>query len=228
MDYTEESPVGSIKDESLARKVEHSLDIIHQALAEYKLEGVALSFNGGKDCCVLLHLLYMILSKHNSFSRLKILYFNQSENSFPEVDSFVHKCTDIYNANITFVTVPVKQALAELVEQGVKGVFMGTRSTDPRASTLKEFSPTDTHSGWPACTRINPILNWTYEDVWKFLRALNVPYCELYDRGYTSIGSTHDTIPNPALKTGAGFDPAYKLLDGTLERAGRLSDRVRP
>jgi len=222
MDYLDESPVDSIKDKDLARKVEHSLDVIKQALAEFKLEGVALSFNGGKDCCVLLHLLYLVLSKHNSFSRLRILYFTH-DNSFPEVDSFVEECIKIYNINISFISTPIKQALAGLVSNGVQAVFMGTRSTDPRSSALKEFAPTDIHHGWPAFTRVNPILSWTYEDVWKFIKALNVPYCELYDRGYTSIGSTVDTIPNPALSTGTGFDPAYKLLDGTKERAGRLS-----
>lgn len=224
MDYPDESHIGSIKDEGLIKRLEHSLDIIKRALADYKLEGVALSFNGGKDCCVLLHLLYLVLSKHNgSFSKLRILYFTH-DNTFPEVDEFVHKCIDMYGANISFISVPMKEALLDLVNnQGVKAIFMGTRSTDPRSSSLTEFAPTDTHHGWPALVRVNPILSWTYEDIWSFIRGLNVPYCELYDRGYTSIGTTLDTVPNPALKTGAGFDPAYKLLDGSKERAGRLS-----
>jgi len=221
MDYPDDLPRG-VQDQALLQKIDHSLDVIRKALADYGVEGVALSFNGGKDCCVLLHLLYLIISKHRPFSQLKILYFTHP-NSFPEVDNFVHKCVQIYNANITFVTTPLIPALTEQVKCGIKAVFMGTRSTDPRCSTLKEFAPSDTHRGWPAFMRVNPIISWTYEDVWKFLKALNVPYCELYDKGYTSIGSTVDTIPNPALKTGAGFDPAYKLLDGTKERAGRLS-----
>jgi len=224
MDYLEECPSEGIQDKDLAAKVKHSIHVIKQALADFKLEGVALSFNGGKDCCVLLHLLHLVISKHAPFSKLRILYFTH-DNSFPEVDSFVHKCVTIYGANISFVNVPVKQGLSELVNvDNVKGIFMGTRSTDPRSSSLAEFAPTDTHYGWPALVRVNPILSWTYEDVWKFIRALHVPYCELYDRGYTSIGSTVDTVPNPALCTGAGFDPAYKLLDGTKERAGRLLD----
>ena len=38
---------------------------------------------------------------------------------------------------------------------------------------------------------------------------------------YTSLGGMNDTIPNPALKTSTGYDPAYALKDGSLERNGR-------
>jgi len=224
MNYLDCIPSTKHLDQSMSKKVYHALEIIQQPLTKYKIEEVALSFNGGKDCCVLLHLLSLVLSsKHIPFLKLKIIYFLHA-NSFPEVDTFVHQCVKIYNANISFISTPIKPALDDLVNNhGVKAIFMGTRSTDPRSATLKEFAPTDTQFGWPAFVRINPILSWAYEDVWNFIRSLDVPYCELYDRGYTSIGSTIDTIPNPALKTGAGFDPAYKLTDGSQERSGRLS-----
>lgn len=61
--------------------------------------------------------------------------------------------------------------------------------------------------------------------MWDFLLELDVPYCALYDQGYTSLGSTHNTVPNPLLKNeGAptGWEPAYKLTDESKERAGRL------
>lgn len=35
---------------------------------------------------------------------------------------------------------------------------------------------------------INPIITWTEQDVWEFLHYMDLPSCELYDRGYTRVG----------------------------------------
>lgn len=37
-------------------------------------------------------------------------------------------------------------------------------------------------------TLVNPIIDWTDEDVWEFIRLCNVPYCELYDCGFKRLG----------------------------------------
>lgn len=51
---------------------------------------------------------------------------------------------------------------------------------------------------------------------------MGVPYCELYDRGYTSLGGTTDTHPNPALRVEeGGYRPAYELEEDDEERLGR-------
>ncbi len=59
----------------------------------------------------------------------------------------------------------------------------------------------------------------------QFLRHLKIPYCELYDLGYTSLGGTNDTHPNPALKVEDGgktkYRPAYELTKDEEERLGR-------
>jgi phosphoadenosine phosphosulfate reductase len=36
--------------------------------------------------------------------------------------------------------------------------------------------------------KVNPLVDWTQEDVWKYVREHNVPYNALHDRGYPSIG----------------------------------------
>ena len=37
-------------------------------------------------------------------------------------------------------------------------------------------------------TLLNPIIDWADADVWEFIRAYNVPYCELYDCGFKRLG----------------------------------------
>lgn len=39
-----------------------------------------------------------------------------------------------------------------------------------------------------------------YGHVWHFLRTFTLPYCSLYDRGFTSLGKRSLTVPNPALR----------------------------
>jgi phosphoadenosine phosphosulfate reductase len=43
--------------------------------------------------------------------------------------------------------------------------------------------------------KVNPLVNWTSEDVWSYARARNVPYNRLHDRGYASIGCAPCTTP---------------------------------
>jgi 3'-phosphoadenosine 5'-phosphosulfate sulfotransferase (PAPS reductase)/FAD synthetase len=82
--------------------------------------------------------------------------------------------------------------------------------------------------------------------VWQFLIDHNLPYCKLYDEGYTSLGNVENTVRNPFLKRAsppspspsplplsiprlaAGtpeYWPAYALTDWTLERAGRMDKK---
>jgi phosphoadenosine phosphosulfate reductase len=36
--------------------------------------------------------------------------------------------------------------------------------------------------------KVNPLADWTWGDVWAYIRAHDVPYNALHDRGYPSIG----------------------------------------
>ena len=54
--------------------------------------------------------------------------------------------------------------------------------------------------------KVNPLANWSFSQVQAYIRANNVPYNELLDRGYKSVGDWHSTQPVEA---------------GEDERAGR-------
>ena len=46
-----------------------------------------------------------------------------------------------------------------------------------------------------ALPKFNPLAEWREEDIWTYLRAHDVPYNELHDRGYPSIGCAPCTRP---------------------------------
>lgn len=54
--------------------------------------------------------------------------------------------------------------------------------------------------------KINPLANWTFQEVRNYVKDNNVPYNELLDRGYKSVGDWHSTKP---------------IAEGEDERAGR-------
>ena len=39
-----------------------------------------------------------------------------------------------------------------------------------------------------AIVKLNPLAEWTEDEVWDYVRERDVPYHALYDQGYTSIG----------------------------------------
>jgi phosphoadenosine phosphosulfate reductase len=43
--------------------------------------------------------------------------------------------------------------------------------------------------------KVNPLLRWTKNDVWKFIVDNNVPYNPLHDQGYPSVGCWPCTAP---------------------------------
>ena len=43
--------------------------------------------------------------------------------------------------------------------------------------------------------KVNPLANWSFQQVRDYIKANNVPYNGLLDRGYKSIGDWHSTEP---------------------------------
>uniref|UniRef100_A0A6B2LGX7 FAD synthase n=1 Tax=Arcella intermedia TaxID=1963864 RepID=A0A6B2LGX7_9EUKA len=217
----------------LGKPVLDSFATIRQSLQEYRSDELAIAFNGGKDSVVLLYLLdlaFKLKSKETQDSSYNISHictiFIDLEHSFKEVNEYVREVVDSYNLKLVTLT-QFKEGLKELKEEypHIKGIYMGTRRDDPYGATLPLYKKTD--PGWPDFMRIHPILDLSYQDIWNVIQRFGLSYCKLYDEGYTSIGETNNTIPNPALQYtdhqgNTKYYPAYMLQDGSKERDGRI------
>jgi phosphoadenosine phosphosulfate reductase len=82
---------------------------------------------------------------------------------------------------------PLKEALSQ-VDAWVSGM---RRDQSPSRRSTPKFHWDDKHELWKA----NPLAGWTEKDVWNYLAENDVPYNELHDRGYASVGCTHCTLP---------------------------------
>ena len=136
----------------------------------YSLPSISLSYNGGKDCLVLLVLYLCALSSHPSIQSpsplpLQTVYI-VSEHPFIEVEDFVRSISEIYGLSVTRYAKDMKEAFSDYLKDfpSVKAIFVGTRRTDPHGANLTHFDPTT--PGWPSFMRIHPVIDWHYVDIW--------------------------------------------------------------
>ncbi|KAI0363293.1 adenine nucleotide alpha hydrolases-like protein, partial [Pilatotrama ljubarskyi] len=240
------------QSDPLAGPVSEALQVIDDAFDEWGQEHIALSFNGGKDCTVLLHLVAASLGRRSPSPQRRPLaaVYIPVPSPFLQLEAFIADAARAYDLDlfrcpppptpsipaasasstpvlpVESVATPGSAGPPATLDGGgetqrpkhakggegmrvalelykarfphVEAILIGTRRGDPHGAQLGFRNPTD--AGWPRFVRVNPIINWAYADVWAFLRRFRVPYCSLYDEGYTSLGSTYNTFPNPALR----------------------------
>jgi phosphoadenosine phosphosulfate reductase len=82
---------------------------------------------------------------------------------------------------------PMREALAgvDCWVSGIRRVDSTTRAGAAKFGWDKRFGL------W----KLNPLADWTDEDVWSYIKEHDVPYNPLHDLGYPSIGCTHCTRP---------------------------------
>jgi thioredoxin-dependent adenylylsulfate APS reductase len=95
--------------------------------------------------------------------------------------------------------VPLKRKLATL-----DAWVAGLRREQWR--TRKNIAKVELDRDHGGIVKLNPLADWTSDEVWDYVRSNDVPYHELFDHGYASIGCAPCTRP---------------IQPGESERAGR-------
>lgn len=103
-----------------------------------------------------------------------------------------HHCCQIRKLN------PLKRAL-----EGREAWFTGLRKSQSITRTDMEIVEWDNNSDK---IKVNPLINWSEEDVWKYIKENKIPYSPLHDKGFPSIGC------QPCTRA---------IMDGEDIRAGR-------
>jgi len=115
---------------------------------------------------------------------------------------------------------PLKRALA-----GNKAWVTGQRRAQSATRTELAVQEDDAAHGM---VKFNPLADWSEQDVWNYLRANQVPYNPLHDKGYPSIGCepcTRAIQPGEDVRAGRWWweNPESKecglhVVDGKLVR----------
>jgi phosphoadenosine phosphosulfate reductase len=94
---------------------------------------------------------------------------------------------------------PLSQALSK-VDAWVSGL---RREQGPTRASTPKLHWDERNAVWKA----NPLADWSADDVWSYIAEHDVPYHDLHDRGYHSIGCTHCT------KAGNGREGRWAQTD---------------
>jgi phosphoadenosine phosphosulfate reductase len=95
-------------------------------------------------------------------------------NGFYETVALRKKCCHIRKVE------PLKRALA-----GKKAWISGVRREQSAARKDLPLSEWDAERG---LQKFNPLIDWSEDDVWNYVRRFELPYNALHDQGYASIG----------------------------------------
>ena len=159
-------------------------------------DGYHLAFSGGKDSVTILLLAQMAGVKFDA-------HYNDTTVDPPELVRFIreqHPEVERHRPEMSMFQLillprygwpPMRQqrwCCAVLKEGGGDGrvVVTGIRWEESAARNKRRMIEACFKDG--SKTYLHPIIDWTSDDVWQFIRRENVPYCSLYDEGFERLG----------------------------------------
>lgn len=183
---------------NINEKIEYSKKIIENAINKYDKIAVACSF--GKDSMVVVHLAQQIKQDIPIFTVMT---------PFKPKETFEYKdmMKKLWNMNMkTYMSkekVPTElyktdpDKCCEILKvqptkEAVKNLdawICGLRATEGRTRT--DYTEIEENNG---LAKINPILNWTELDVWRYFAFYCIPVHPWYIKGYRSLGCEPCTV----------------------------------
>lgn len=249
------SDVTSEETKAMFDKIIKNIETIMNILESISDE-IFISFNGGKDClATLIVIMYYFYCKeenkdYKSFSSYKdfcelnsnskskafknfkriTLVFFLIPDTFKEEIFYVYDIVNMYELNIKVINSSYISGMYYMTKcSNLQYIFMGLRKSDLNEKDLVLHSDLMQRSdgNYPSFTRVYPIFNLKFQEVWMLILQSNIPYLCLYDQGFTSLGRKSKTKQNDHLKIEKNinfenkFLPAYMLTDEEFERTSR-------
>ena len=115
-----------------------------------------------------------VQSYQPTYEELQQLYKRQGLNGFYESVENRKDCCFVRKI------VPLKKAL-----KGMRVWITGLRAEQSVTRTEMQLLEWDEGND---IIKLNPLVLWTHEEVWTYIKENDVPYNELHDKGYLSIG----------------------------------------
>jgi phosphoadenosine phosphosulfate reductase len=175
-------------------KVNDAKELIKQAIKKYPKISVGCSF--GKDSMVLLHLVRCVEPQIPVFSLL-------AETEFLETYDFERKVVQEWNltnytrylfsqegTDAALCCGAPKVAMAKKAVESLDAWISGVRKTE--GITRSDFQHIEEKDG---LVKINPILDFTELDIWRYTALYNLPINPKYLQGYRSLGCSRCSFP---------------------------------
>lgn len=181
----------------LQEKIDRAIEVLRENEPKDS-KGYALAFSGGKDSCVIKQLAIEAGVKFNAFYSVttidppELVHFIKEHHK--DVEWLRNPKGGFFKRLIErgyFPSMFARWCCAEFKEQSIKGYkarVIGVRASESarRAKRWKEKVEDFVKSDCEYI--ICPIVYWTDEDVWDFIRSRKLSYCELYDEGFRRLG----------------------------------------